>query len=86
MTKYMKIIYVNCCERDKYGSDLRSIEHYLSSSEIKPEKKSEYLHKVSDVYNNNYLLQSPKIIYADGNRSLIHFVLHSSKAVHDFTF
>ena len=79
----MKIVYVNCGERDKYGSDL---EHYLSNSEIKPEKKSEYLHKVSDVYNNNYLMQSPKIIYADGNRSLIHFVLHSSKAVHDFTF
>ena len=54
MTKYMKIIYVNCGERDKYGSDLRSIENYLSSSEIRPEKKSEYLHKVSDVYNNNY--------------------------------
>ena len=52
----MKIIYVNCGEIDKYGSDLRSIEHYLSSSEIKPEKKSEYLHKVSDVYNNNYFL------------------------------
>ena len=82
----MIIIYVNCGKRDKYGSDLRSIEHYLSSSEIKPEKKSEYLHKVSDVYNNNYLMQSPKIIYADGNGSLIHFVLHSSKAVHDFTF
>ena len=72
MTKYMKIIYVNCGERDKYGSNLRSIEHYLSSSEIKPEKKSEYLHKVSDVYNNNYLTQCPKVIYADGNRSPIH--------------
>ena len=35
----MKIIYVNCGERDKYESDLRSIEHYLSSSEIKASKK-----------------------------------------------
>ena len=34
MTKYVKIIYVNCGEIDKYGSDLRSNEHYLSSSEI----------------------------------------------------
>ena len=40
----MKIIYVNCGERDKYGSDLRSSEHYLSSSEI----------KAYDVYHNNY--------------------------------
>ena len=31
----MKIIYVNCGKIDKYGSDLRNIEHYLSSSEIK---------------------------------------------------
>ena len=66
------VIYVNYGKRDKYGSDLRSIEHYLSSSEIRPEKKSEYLHKVSDVYNNNYLMQCPKVIHADGNRSLIH--------------
>ena len=29
----MKIIYVNCGERNKYGSDLLSIEHILSSSE-----------------------------------------------------
>ena len=34
--------------------------------------KSEYLHKVSDVYHNNYLMQCLKVIYADGNRSLIH--------------
>ena len=53
----MKIIYVNCGERDKYGSDLRNIEHNLSSSEIKAWKKPEYLHKVSDVYHNNYLTQ-----------------------------
>ena len=72
MTKHMKIIYINCGERDKYGSDLRSIEHYLSSSEIRPEKKSEYLHKVSDVHHNNYLMLCLKVIYADGNRSLIH--------------
>ena len=39
MIKYMKIIYVNCGERDKYGSDLRSIEYYLSSSEIEASKK-----------------------------------------------
>ena len=57
----MKIIYVNCGERDKYGSDLRSSEHYLSSSEI----------KAYDVYHNNYLMQYLKVIYADGNRSLI---------------
>ena len=29
----MKIIYVNCGERNKYGSDFLSIEHILSSSE-----------------------------------------------------
>ena len=29
----MKIIYVNCGERNKYGSDLLSIEHVLSSNE-----------------------------------------------------
>ena len=68
----MKIIYVNCGERDKYGSDLCNIEHNLSSSEIKAWKKPEYLHKVSDVYHNNYLMQCLKVIYADGNRSLIH--------------
>ena len=39
MTKYMKILYVNFGERDKYGSDLRSIEYYSSSSEIKAYKK-----------------------------------------------
>ena len=72
MIKYKKIIYVNCGKRDKYGSDLRSIEHYLSSSEIRPEKKSEYLHKVSDVHRNKYLMQCQEVIYADGNRSLIH--------------
>ena len=72
MTKYMKIIYVNCGERDKYGSDLRNIEHYLSSSEIKACKKSENLQKVSDVYHNNYLTQCLKLIYVDVNRSLIH--------------
>ena len=53
MTKYMKIIYVNCGERNNYASDLRNIEHYLSSSEIKAWKKSEDLHKVSDIYHNN---------------------------------
>ena len=72
MTKYMKIIYVNCGERDKYGSDLRNIEHYLSSSEIKACKKSENLQQVSDVYHNNYLTQCLKLIYGDVNRSLIH--------------
>ena len=50
---------MNCGKRDKYGSDLRSIENYLSSSEIRPEKKSEYLHKVSDtclyLYQGNFL-------------------------------
>ena len=64
----MKIISVNCGEIDKYGSDFRNIEHYLSSSEI----KSEYLNKVTDVYHNNYLMQCLKLIYVDGNRSLIH--------------
>ena len=72
MTKYMKIVYVNCGERDKYGSDLRNIEDYLSSSKIKTWKKSEYLHKVSDVYRKNYLTQCLKLIYVDVNRSLIH--------------
>ena len=55
----------NCGGRDKYWSDLRNIEHYLSSSEIKAWKKSEYLHKVSDVYCDNYLTQSLKLIYVD---------------------
>ena len=64
----MKIISVNCGEIDKYGSDFRNIEHYLSSSEI----KSEYLNKVTDVYHNNYLMQCLKLIYVDGNRSIIH--------------
>ena len=27
---------------------------------------------MSDVYDNNYLMQCLKVIYADGNRSLIH--------------
>ena len=39
---------------------------------LRPEKKPEYLHKVSDVYHNNYLMQCLKVIYADGDRSLIH--------------
>ena len=65
----MKIICVNCGEIDEYGSDLRNIEHYLSSSE---KKKSEYLHKTTDVYHNNYLTQCLKLIYVDGNRSIIH--------------
>ena len=39
----------------------------LSSSEI----KVRYLHKVSDVYHCNYLMQCLKLIYVDGNRSLI---------------
>ena len=68
----MKIVYVNCGEIDKYGSDFRNIEDYLSSSEIKAWKKSEYLNKVTDVYHNNYLMQCLKLIYVDGNRSLIH--------------
>ena len=33
--KYMKIIYVHCGWRKEYGSDPRSYEHYLSSSEYK---------------------------------------------------
>ena len=33
--KYMKIMYVNCGQRNKYGSDVRSDEHYLSSRENK---------------------------------------------------
>ena len=53
----------NCGGRDKYWSDLRNIEHYLSSSEIKVWKKSEYLHKVSDVHCDNYLTQC--LIYVD---------------------
>ena len=68
----MKIIYVNCDEIDKYGSDFRNIEDYLSSSEIKAWKKSAYLNKVTDVYHNNYLMQCLKLIYVDGNRSIIH--------------
>ena len=63
---------MNCGEIDKYGSDFRNIEDYLSSSEIKAWKKSEYLNKVTDVYHNNYLMQCLKVIYVDGNRSLIH--------------
>ena len=31
-----------------------------------------YLHKVSDVYHNNYLMQCLKLIYVDGNRSQIY--------------
>ena len=37
---YMKIIYVNCGWRRQYESDLRSNEHYLSSSEKRTEKIS----------------------------------------------
>ena len=33
--EYMKIVYGNCGLRNKYESDLRSSEHYLSSSENK---------------------------------------------------
>ena len=36
----MKIIYVNCEFRNEYESDLRSIEHYISSSGIKAWKNS----------------------------------------------
>ena len=39
---------------------------------LRPEKKPEYLHKVSDVFHNNYLMQCLKVIYVDGNRSQIH--------------
>ena len=35
----IKIIYVNCVWRNEYGSDPRSYEHYLSSSENKAWKK-----------------------------------------------
>ena len=35
----MKILGVNCGWRNEYGSDLRSYEHYLSSSENKAWKK-----------------------------------------------
>ena len=35
----MKIIFVNCGLRREYQSDLRSNEHYLSSSENKAWKK-----------------------------------------------
>ena len=35
----MKIIYVNCGWRREYESDLRSNEHYSSSSENKARKK-----------------------------------------------
>lgn len=38
--KFMKIIYVNCEFRNEYESDLRSIEHYISSSGIKAWKNS----------------------------------------------
>ena len=34
--EYMKIIHVNCGLRTEYESDLRSNEHYLSSSDNKP--------------------------------------------------
>ena len=37
--KCMKIMYVNCGQRNKYGSDVRSDEHYLSSRENKAWKK-----------------------------------------------
>ena len=36
----MKIIYVNCGWRREYESDLRSNEHYSSSSENKARKKN----------------------------------------------
>ena len=36
----MKIVYGNCGLRNKYESDLRSSEHYLSSSENKAWKSS----------------------------------------------
>ena len=68
----MKIIYVNCDEIEKHGSDFRNIGDYLSSSEIKAWKKSAYLNTVTDVYHNNYLMQCLKLIYVDGNRSIIH--------------
>ena len=37
--KYMKFIYVNCGQRNEYGSDLRCNDHYLSSSENMARKK-----------------------------------------------
>ena len=63
---------MNYGEIEKYGSDFRNIGDYLSSSEINAWKKSEYLNKVTDVYHNNYLMQCLKLIYVDGNRSIIH--------------
>ena len=32
---FIKILYVNCGLRNKYESNLRNIEHFLSSSETK---------------------------------------------------
>ena len=37
--EYMKVIYLNCGLRRRYESDLRSYEHYLSSSKKKARKK-----------------------------------------------
>ena len=37
--KYMTTMYVNCGQRNKYGSDVRSDEHYLYSRENKVWKK-----------------------------------------------
>ena len=39
MTVKMKIILVNCGQRNEYGSDLCSNDHYLSRSENKARKK-----------------------------------------------
>ena len=39
MTVKMKIILVNCGQRNEYGSDLCSNDHYLSRSENKAWKK-----------------------------------------------
>lgn len=37
----MKIIYVNCRLRNKYDSDLRCNEHYISGSDSKAWKNEE---------------------------------------------
>ena len=33
--KYITTMYVNCGQKNKYGSDVRRDEHYLSSRENK---------------------------------------------------
>ena len=59
----MKIIYVNCGWRREYESDLRSNEHYLSSSENKAWKKNSGLYGIwtYDLYDTGAVLYTKKL-------------------------